>query len=191
MFVGVSKSIGGGVRIGAGTQIGGGRKKRGPTQRDLAKLERQDFLKEVSVSAFEARQIYLLSHGLDIEILGGYRKDAEYPGKDELEKQFTEINEIVQKANMSGTITANRKEKLVDLLFDFCKWCEANLGDSELPSLKEQRPRWNWLGWVSIFLIPITMFFSVFAYLIYLGVKRWRFDQHYKSLVASSVKIVS
>jgi hypothetical protein len=128
MFLGFSKSLGGGFRVGVGTRIGGGRRqaKRGPTKAETAKLEKAQFIKKVANDSNRLLQEFLVNNNIDPsyakrtnldidELFKNTENDLNYK---KFAKSIIEIKETVNKLNYGGNLTEKRKETLVDLIFE-------------------------------------------------------------------------
>jgi len=127
MFIGISKSLGAGVRIGVGKRISfSSPTERGPTQRELAKAEKEDFLKKIAENANDVINSFYVNENLLPEelnkgkinvhnLLKGSNSLERY---DKLESLIEEIQEILKKIQFGGSLTAKRKDKMVDLIFE-------------------------------------------------------------------------
>ena len=128
MWVGFSKSLGGGFRVGVGTRLGSssGRKSRGPTQAQIAKYEKAAFLKEMAEEANRLLQEFLVNHSIDPIYANKKKLDIDQLFKDSSAKKsydlfvssIKEIQEIINKVNYGGNLTGFRKDRLVDLVFN-------------------------------------------------------------------------
>ena len=128
MWLGLSKSLGGGFRVGVGTRIGTGSKGRsnGPTQSQIAKYEKAAFLKNMAEEANQLLQEFLVNQSIDPAYINKKNIDIDLlfiksPEKENYEAfvlYITELKNIIDKVNYGGSLTASRKDKLIDLIFN-------------------------------------------------------------------------
>lgn len=124
MWFGISKGLGGGVRVGIGTRIGGGRRARGsstggrrrPTQAELQKQEKEQFLERSHKRALELGEEYATSRGVLIkaaDVQDSLEHSVFAPTKDHLEKVFREYRMVKD----GGPLTAKRRETILNGLY--------------------------------------------------------------------------
>lgn len=127
MWLGFSKSLGGGFRVGVGTRLrfSSGRRSGGATQAQIAKFEKADFLRKMAEEANGLLQEFLVNNNVEPSYSTKNRLDLDRIFENSSEKDsyklfssaIKEIQEIVNKVSYGGSLTGARKDKLVDLIF--------------------------------------------------------------------------
>lgn len=124
MWFGISKGLGGGVRVGVGTRIGSGRRARGssaggrrrPTQAELQKHEKEQFLERSHKRALELGEEYATAKGILVKSVD-VQDSLDHPVyafvKDHLEKVFREHRMVKD----GGPLTAKRRETILNGLY--------------------------------------------------------------------------
>jgi hypothetical protein len=126
MYLGFSKNLGGGFRIGIGTRFGS-RKNNNSNKASLAKDEKQGFLEKMAnlhnqyrTDFFQSRNIYYkLLEKIDKSDTGQLFKNK--PDIENFKKAnliSSELVEIFDKVKMGGYLTAKKKDKIIDLVYD-------------------------------------------------------------------------
>jgi hypothetical protein len=125
MWLGLSKSLGGGFRVGVGTRIGSRRKIKGPTQAQIAKYEKTSFLKEIAEEANQLLKEFLVNNSIEPSYVEKRNLDMELlfkesPAKEDYNRfipSITELKNIIGRVDCGGNLTASRRDKIVDLIF--------------------------------------------------------------------------
>ena len=173
MRIGFSKSLGGGFRVGVGTRIGGRscRRRSGPTQSQIVKLEKAQFIKNIADESNQSLQEYLVNNNiepvyakrkkLDLDDLLGKGHSASKYQK--FKASISEVNEIISKVNYGGNLTASRKDRLVDLVFELREIVgESGPGLNELATQISKNSQ-------KTSIITFSIFFSIIAVLMAVG----------------------
>ncbi|RLT90987.1 hypothetical protein [Ketobacter sp. GenoA1] len=172
MWVGFSKSLGGGFRVGVGTRIGGrsSRRRSGPTQAQIAKLEKAQFIKNIAEESNQSLQEYLVNNNIDPVFAERKKLDLDdLLGKGDTASQYqkfkasiSEVNEIISKVNYGGNLTASRKDRLVDLVFELREIVgESGPGLNELATQISKKSEKTSIITFSVFLSIVAVLMAV------------------------------
>lgn len=131
MWIGFRKRLGKGFSVGVGTRLTGGKKSRprqsyrSPTKAELAKAEKAQFLGKVADDANAHYNVFLKQNYVDVKQLeaDGKTVDEHFAelGKDQeyqaVKQTMLEIKELVEKIEYGASLTAKRREQLIDSVF--------------------------------------------------------------------------
>lgn len=117
MFVGFSKNLGNGFRVGIGGNLNSSTRSNKPTQRELQKLERQEFLDRINENFNDALADCLLAQGIfpDFELDPNIKSYTEIDETIRIKEEFSKLFRVT---NDGGRFTGKRKEELLLLLYE-------------------------------------------------------------------------
>ena len=140
MFIGFSKSVGGGFRVGVGTHINlSGKKPKKLTKAELAQAEKQEFLIDTQNSANDAISEFYLAEDILPDELNRRKLDAFSLFTDEhvierythLQSLVSQIQELLNTIHQGGNLTSKRRNTLNELVAN----CRSCIGSS--PGLRD------------------------------------------------------
>lgn len=141
MFIGFSKTLGRAFRVGAGTKIGG----RPPSLSDLKKAKAADLLSRIRQETQAITGRFLVAHNIEPSVAAskGYDVDAMLASKGfaDTAKKFNQtvssIIENIQKYEYGELLVSNRRDTLIDLIFELRK-SEPDTQQSKLTDLADE-----------------------------------------------------